>query len=129
MVKRIALGFLAVLTSVFGAWLLYVGAAQEQSPRDIDEWGLIPGPLAFGIWCGGKMYTKDFVLQLRLGGLGMILTLVATKGIGYLVSQAAVEGVAGEHLKISAYGAVQLVVGLFLVGASARSRWPVPETG
>jgi hypothetical protein len=129
MVKRIVLGFLAVLTSVFGAWLLYVGGAQEQVPRDMDVWGLFPGPLAFGIWCGGKMYTKDFILQLRLGGLGLILTLVATKVTGYLVSQAAVEGVAGEHLRIGAYGAVQLVVGLFLVGAAARSRWPVPETG
>ena len=131
MLKRIALGFFAMAALVLGAWLVVgsVGSAHVPLPGDIDEWGLIPGPIAFGIWCGGKTYLKDFVQQLRLVGIGVVLSLVATLGIGYLVSLAAVEGAARMHLKIGVHGAVQVIVAVFLVWEVARSRWPVPETG
>lgn len=128
---RVVLGVFAVLVLVCGATFLVLsaGSLDVPLPKDIHEWGLIPGPLAFGIWCGGKSYLKDFVQQLRLGGLGMILLLVATSGIGYAVSLLADEGAARAHLKIGVYGAVHLVVAVFLGWAAAKSRWPVPETG
>lgn len=129
--KRIVLGFFAVAALAFGTTLLVLclGGQDKPLPGNIHEWGLIPGPLAFGVWVGGQSTSKDFPQQLRLGGLAMILAVVATTGIGYVVSLAAVEGAARAYLKLGVYGAVQMIVGLFLIWAAAKSRWPVPGTG
>lgn len=131
MVARIVLGVFAVAALLFGAYLvaLYLGGPDVPLPADIHEWGLVPGPLALGIWCGGTVITWDFVQQLRLGALCSILMLLTTMGIGHVVSLLADEGVARAYLKIGVYGAVQVIVAAFLVRAAAKTRWPAHEAG
>ncbi|GGU38830.1 hypothetical protein [Lentzea flava] len=128
MVARIVFGLFAAVALLFGAALIALYVVDWPLPADVEEWGLIPGPLAFGIWCGGLSHSKDFTQQLRLGGLCMILLVIATTGVGHVVALLAGEG-ARDHLIVGVYGAVHVVVAVSVVWAAAKNRWPVPEAG
>jgi hypothetical protein len=124
-VARIVLRVSSVLALLFGAAIAAVrlGGWDVSLPQDFEEWGLIPGLAAFGVWCGGLTFTTDFVERLRLGALGFILGMLAGKGIGHVVSLLVEEG-ARAHVRIGVHGALEVLVAGFVLWAGAKNRWP-----
>ncbi|GAA3679913.1 hypothetical protein C8D88_11759 [Lentzea atacamensis] len=125
MVTRIVLRVCAVVALPFGATIAAVklGGWDVSLSLDFVVSGLIPGMVAFSIWCGGLTFTTDFVQRLRLAALGSILGMLAAKGIGYVVSLL-VEESARADVQIGVYGVLEVLVAGFVLWAGAKNRWP-----
>lgn len=125
MITRIVLRVSAVVALPFGATIAAVklGGWDVSLSRDFVVSGLIPGMVAFSIWCGGLTFVADHVHRLRQAALGSILGMLAARGIGYVVSLL-VEESARADVQIGVYGVLEVLVAGFVLWAGAKNRWP-----